>query len=202
MKLLNYSFSLVSSIMLWGLLHSSNTQEHYFKVFFSGKEVGDLKINLKRNGLIETIEIKSISFVKVLFAKADIDYHGTCTYNENVLIESYCRNIVDDEVKTYSKISKQQDNYLIHNENEKKEVELKPITFSLLRMYFQEPKGMSSVFSESWGQYCPLKVVGTRTYELALPNGKKSKYIYNEKSQLIRVENNHIMGKIAFEKVY
>jgi hypothetical protein len=183
------------------LLSFAQPQVQNFKVFFMGREIGTLDVFYKNNGGIETIEIKSVSLVKVLFTKTDIDFYGTTTYQNNVLVEAFCRNIVDDKIKTYTKISKLANKYLVYNENEKKEVDLEPVKYSAMRLYYEEPIAKTTIFSESWGEYCPIEKIENRVYQISLPNGKKSKYFYDEKGSLLKVENNHAMGKISFEKI-
>ncbi len=196
MKLL---FFLSSLILAQSAL--AEYKSYNFKVFFTGREVGTLDITYKKNAEVETFEAKSISLVKIFFTKTNIDFYGITTYHNKVLVESYCRNTVDDRVKNYTKISRLAEKYLIHNEIEKKEEVYEPVKFSVLRLYREEPKGMHTIFSESFGKYCPIEEVSKKVYQISLPNGKKSKYYYNEQGMLIKVENNHALGKISFQRI-
>lgn len=45
-------------------------------------------------------------------------------------------------------------------------------------LYYQEPAGVKTVFSERYGQMCQVQSLGDNRYGIRLPNGKVSKYTY------------------------
>lgn len=45
-------------------------------------------------------------------------------------------------------------------------------------LYYQEPAGVKTVFSERYGKMCQVQSLGNNRYGIQLPNGKVSKYTY------------------------
>lgn len=47
-------------------------------------------------------------------------------------------------------------------------------------LYYQEPSNVGVVYSERYGQMCPVKKLDESRYSVILPNGKQSIYAYRQ----------------------
>ncbi|GLU53991.1 DUF6134 family protein [Dyadobacter frigoris] len=54
------------------------------------------------------------------------------------------------------------------------------INHTMTGLYYQEPSNVGMVYSERYGQMCPVKKLDESRYGVVLPNGKQSIYAYRQ----------------------
>ncbi|MFM8913694.1 MAG: DUF6134 family protein [Flammeovirgaceae bacterium] len=69
------------------------------------------------------------------------------------------------------------------------------ITFCVFDLYFNEPKGLKSIFSNMYAQTLELVEVGEGKYEVITPDNKNTYYTYKS-GRLISVEADTPLGKV------
>lgn len=62
--------------------------------------------------------------------------------------------------------------------NDSHEIPTFPIRFSVVSLYFEEPKNQLTIFSDALGTTVPIKQIRKGTYRLDLPNGNFNYYNY------------------------
>ena len=73
------------------------------------------------------------------------------------------------------------------------------IDFTVVRMYFQEPKDMEYVYSEAWGKVLPLKQKDN-AYTFVIPDGTICTFKY-QNGVLQEVISKTMIGEIKFTKI-
>jgi len=72
---------------------------------------------------------------------------------------------------------------------------------SVLSIYFKEPKGNETLFSQNYQVLVTLKKIAAHTYLVSLPNGNQTTYYYKN-SHLDLVESKTNWGIVRFERKY
>ena len=168
-----------------------------YYVYLNGKSVGSLKADRNaRDGLAHYL-IESRADFRFVF-KISTDYTFETTYQNGMLTKASTKNVVNDEVRGTSKVTWNGTHYLVETKEERSVLKSARITYSMVSLYFTEPKLIRQVFSERYAKFLPIRSVGEHRYELDLPDGKKNYYTYaNGFCQL--VEAGHRLGKITFK---
>lgn len=98
---------------------------------------------------------------------------------------------------THTKLLK--NGYIISTIEKENQLVNQTIEFTVVRMYFQEPKGINYVYSEAWGKLLALKQQDN-TYTFILPDGTICTFKY-QYGLLQEVISKSIIGEIKFTKI-
>lgn len=126
-----------------------------------------------------------------LMARMEVDI--TSVFRNNVLHES--RAVRKGELLTSVRQSGKK--YVVVQKGGTRTLDLGGIIFSVGDLYFTEPEGVHSVFSETLARELVIRHLGNHLYELQLPEGKRNVYHYS-KGKCTEVEVNHSLGKARF----
>lgn len=147
----------------------------------------------------ETFSLKAKGYLKVLWMERDDETHNTVTFKGGKLWSStYTQwesgkktnwNTVHFDGSKYTVVSNQ-GNYFLH------EIPY----FSVLKLYFQQPKNISRIFSEAEGGFIPLKKVNEDTYEVKNSKGDRSVYFYKN-GKIDRLEFHTSIAKVNMKKI-
>lgn len=162
-------------ILIYGL--NANAQKHIYNVELFGKNIGTTTIEKSDNGKGETrYKLTSSTEVNILFNNKTSSMVFDVVYREGKLFSSYCKN-VKDGVTEVTTIIWDGTKYVIKKGSETLNLN-QAIDFSAIRLYFMEPKGMPSIFSERIGEFCKFFSVAEGEYECKLANGVSNIYRY------------------------
>jgi hypothetical protein len=156
------------------LLHA---QRNVYDVILFGNKIGQTVVERKDegNGKVN-YTLRSKSEAQVIFTKKTSETFFDITYLNGQLFSAYTKDIKDG-VTQVSNIIWQGTQYLIKKGSEMLHVN-NPIDFSSIHLYFTEPKGRTSIFSERIGDYCTFVKTGEGVYECKLANGVNNIYRY------------------------
>ena len=192
-KILSLSMFLVFSV---GVL---NAQTRKYEVVLSGDKIGDLTVTRTVKGAFTTYKLESKSEAKVLFTTKKNYVLMDVTYKDGKLLSSYCKNEVNDEVDNYASINWDGSKYTVTNEKGKTTYPT-AVTYSVISLYYDEPKGITNLFTERIGAAYPLKDLGSGRYEYKIPNGDKNVYVYKN-GELVETERKTIIGTVYVKLV-
>ena len=99
----------------------------------------------------------------------------------------------------YASINWDGSKYNITNEK-KKFTHPTEVKYSVISLYFSEPKGMKQLFTERIGEVYPLTDLGSGRYEYKIPNGDKNVYVYKN-GELVETERKTIIGTVYVKLV-
>ena len=150
-----------------------------YSVKLAGKKIGEITISKIHNGNIDTIEVNSEVNFKVLWSKYFRQTTSIVTFKNNGLTSSYTNIRLDHELEDSTALILTKNKYQGYRyPNEQVELADLSISYSSVKLYFEEPVGKSEIFSERFLANCPIKVIGEGKYRLYLPNGKQNTYTY------------------------
>ncbi len=172
---LNILFVSVLFLSSWLAL---NAQSVRFKILNGDDEIGNINAHKATTKTNTTYSVTSIASFRVFF-KYVRETSMDVIFQSGKLKSSETKQIMNKELEEHRITSLNGSEYLcLKNPKEEKFTLTRPIHFSTSMLYFEEPKGHSRIFAESYQQMCPLEVISPGIYKLTLPHGKINHYVY------------------------
>lgn len=170
-------------------------QKLKYKIRMKDDEVG-IMTAVRTGKTKQKIELESnISFQKLITIQ--LHYRMEASYENNVLLLSSTIQQANGKEMANTTTKKTESGYTITTTKGTSTVTEKQILFNLCKLYFEEPKGVKQVWSDTYGEMLAIKAVGPGKYELTLPDGNKNYYSYH-KGICTMVETNLPFGKVTF----
>ncbi len=174
---------------------STQAQNLHYLIRLDNEQMGDMHAT-KTKGSKEKYLMESKIKVEKLI-KIDLFYKIEALFEKDILQLSNALETANGKEHTNSETKKNKSGYSIKTKKETKTISHKGITNNLCKLYFEEPVGINSVWSDTFGEMLTLKPAGEHRYELMLPNGKSSFYSYF-KGICTLVETEIMFGKVTF----
>ena len=175
-------------------------QTHWYTIHRGGKQIGEISASLVESEHTETYEILSDVTFKVLWKSYNRKTSHLVVYEHESLTSSssgvYMNDDLEDsaalnlDYKTYHCFRFPDDRFILSDEG---------VQFTTAKLYFQEPVGVSQVYSERFLLYCTLEPEGKHRYKLSLPGGKTNYYTY-EDNNLSEVYIDRTWFNLEFKK--
>lgn len=165
------------SLLLVTVVFLLKAQTNVYDIFLFGNKIGQTVVARKDDGNGNVhYTLRSKSEANLMFTKKTSEVNFDITYLNGKLISAYTKNIKDG-VTEISNTIWQGTQYLIKKGSEILHLST-PIDFSSVHLYFTEPKGRTSIFSERMGEYCTFTKTADGVYECKLANGVSNIYRY------------------------
>lgn len=158
---------------------SLSAQQMVYEVEVLGMNTGTLTVNRSREGSVTRITMNTEAGMNYLFGKSEASFSSSNIFVNGKLEGSYARNIRDGEEIRFTRLMCSNGTCEIETKEGKGTLEPQP-KLCIAAIFFDEPKGLSQVFSEDWGRYLPIKYIGESTYQVTMPDGKTNDYIYKD----------------------
>jgi len=191
-----YKYAFLILFLNFSFLYSF-AQTLNYKVTKGGKQIGKILANrqVKADSCIYQLETEvSIRFIATFNVASTFETR----YFKNRMVAANTINYLNGDLKEYSKTRWKNGVYHFERDEEKMKLDTNLIEYCIADLYYNEPKGISSIFSERFGKFCTLKETEPHTYELTLPNGKQNYYTYKA-GVCQKVEVNLPLATIYFE---
>ena len=147
-----------------------------------GKEIGKVHAHLIKSDNTHTYVVISDVNFRVLWKDYNRKTSNTVIYKDEILMSSYNSVYMNEEMEDSSAIRQDERQYLCYRfPEEQVEIPNNLVEFSTVKLYFSEPVGINSIYSERFLAYCPLELVDDHKYKLSLPNGKENFYTYSDR---------------------
>lgn len=168
-------FSLLLTVFI--LAVHAQSQKRVYDIILFGNKIGTTVVEKIESGN-GTVQYKmfSNSEANVLFTKKTSVMNFDVVYKDGKLFSSYVKNVKDGVTEIVNIVWKET-KYLISKGAETLQI-TSPIDFSGIQLYFTEPKGKPTVFSERLGEYCKFVKTGESRYECKVANGVNNIYTY------------------------
>lgn len=118
-------------------------------------------------------------------------------FDKKGLVKSTAKETANGKEYMNTETTRQTEGYAVKTLKEQSQIKGRQIAYNLCMIYFQEPIGVSEVWSDSFGEFFKIKPAGKNRYELLLPGGKSSFYSYY-KGICTSVETDMPFGKLTF----
>lgn len=172
-------------------------KKDYFLVTLDDKEVGNLTIvevdkdSVKGYALVSTVKSR---FVISILVKERI----TERFKHGKLIKSTHYRTVNGSTKSSNHLWINNGMYhIIDSLSSKTSTIREPIYTTTLSVYFKEPKGAETIYSENFRKVLKMTNDTTGIYIVHLPNDKNTKFVYEE-GKLMLMETKGLYGTIKF----
>ncbi|WP_250436042.1 DUF6134 family protein [Hanstruepera flava] len=174
------------------------TETKHFNIIHDGKSLGTLDASKTTNGDI-TIYESDTKIKYHLVVAIDIVYGYYVSFNDGNLREAKANITVKGNPKTNTKTIVTNTGYNFYSDNElQRHIPETSINHSIVQLLFEEPVGLSRIYSEEHGTFHTIKKIKDNTYVKTTSNGHKSTYHYKN-GQLQRTDTD--AGIIKFSIV-
>ncbi len=143
--------------------------------------IGEVHVNQVQNGNTQNFEIFSAVNFKVLWKQYQRETHNSIYYQDGTLFKSFNSVFMNGELEDSSAIIKNNLYYKgFKTPNEHFDIKEKDLTFSMVKLYYHEPVGLTKVYSERYLDHCKIEIVEDHKYKIHLPGGKHNYYTYKD----------------------
>lgn len=154
----------------------ANAQILNYDVYYGDSQVGSMKVEKKQEG--EKIILHSHGKVTLsLVFTLELEFIHHAEFREGGLLSSLSKNLRGGDLTDMSSGYQNGSSYQNRVNDEIKRMNL-PIHFTVLSMYFAEPLGLKSIYSERTGTLLPVRRTSASHYEVTQFNGNKTRYVY------------------------
>lgn len=159
------------------LINYCFAQKRNYDVILFGKKIGSTTVERidKGNGIVN-YKLTSSSEVEILFSKKTSYMNSDVLFKDGKLYSSYVKNIKDG-VTEITNVLWEATKYIIKKGSEVLHLD-KQLDYSSINLYFSEPVGRTSIFSERLGGFTTFKKTAEGVYECKLDNGVNNIYRY------------------------
>jgi len=162
------------------LQFSAHGQIILYDILLAGRDVGELKISpAQAGGGSESLRVEG--GINTVFY--DVVYVGENYFEKGILKTSMSSQEVNGKLKEKTKTIKNQNSYQVIYADARSVPKdnpplIHPINHTVTSLYYREPLEMTQIYSERFGQMCVVKKVSPGTYEVVMPDGKKTLFSY------------------------
>lgn len=173
----------------------ANAQILNYDVYYGDSQVGSMEVEKKHEG--EKVILHSHGKVTLsLVFTLELEFIHHAEFREGGLLSSLSKNLRGGDLTDMSSGYQNGSSYQNRVNDEIKRMNL-PIDFTVLSMYFAEPLGLKSIYSERTGTLLPVRKTSTSHYEVTQYNGNQTRYVYKN-GVVILMEVDHSIATLQF----
>ncbi|MEO1052037.1 MAG: DUF6134 family protein [Bacteroidota bacterium] len=177
--------------------HTTQAQRLTYKVVWKGDSIGYLIADKQVNGNSIHYDIDSEVKIKFFFG-AIVNYTYNSHFKNGILMMAETENLMNKKRRSHSIVERIDKDYKLLVDKKEKLMEDTEISSSISAMYYEEPVGLESIFSERYAVFSPIKLIEPGKYELTKPDGRKNYYHYKN-GDCIEVQVNNTLTTIYFQ---
>jgi len=189
----------VVTVFPWNESQAQSTKKSY-EILLAGFQIGKMDVEeLKKGSLIEYNLKSLVSFW--FFGKINVDLSIKSIYKDGMMLSSESKS-VSNRGSFYSNIKWNGKSYDVDShtyEFDNNRAITKPIPFSTVKFYFQEPMNGLTMVSETYGLTSLISELESKTYRIEI-DGNKNKFFYEngemEKALMESPIKNYVIKRI------
>jgi len=188
-------------IFVTSILFAQSTV-YSFDILLDGKPIGVLKAikNVSGTNVVKNISSNTDAKVLLLSVHIESEIYATSDHDGNLLSSfayRYSNRGAENIETTVKRIAGNK--YTVSKNGVHKTIASENIKYCVPDLYYKEPVGLSSVFSNTHGDFVKLETLSTGKYRLSLPDGKINIFSY-QNGKLMRVDVPMAVGNITFKR--
>lgn len=192
----NYFF--VFSFFYFIIHQAALSQSYEYQIFKGNKPIGNILTNKIEKGSLTEFSIESNATFRIIF-EFSTQFKFETSFSDGKLCRSFTKNMLNDSERESTEITWESGKYKITKDNDEVSfLDIKRPQYAMANLYYQEPVEVHEVFSERFGEYLPIKNIGSKQYELTLPDGKTNIYTYKD-GRCSEVKVNHMLATLYFK---
>ncbi len=153
-------------------------QQLVYGLFDGDKRIGEVYIKRENHDGIDKLESESIIKARFILSFRIYSYYRVWN-DEHGMVSSYVKGMRNETVTGEATGYRYGNEYVTISDDEVFKT-VTPVTTSLLELYYEEPVGLTKIFSERGGVYLPIKSLGNHRYELTKSSGRPTIYTYED----------------------
>ncbi|HRG53465.1 MAG TPA: hypothetical protein PLL00_11565 [Bacteroidia bacterium] len=183
-------------IFMYLFLSTPENKELKFTVFHEGKNIGTMKVTKRQDGGKVIRELKTDTDRKVMVASIHVESDVSIVSDEEIVTMGMAYRYGNPSTNdVHSNVMRLGSKYQIEQNGVVRNMEVSKIEFCMVDLYFKEPKGVTTVFSNMHSVFLPIKKTGEGEYQVQFPDDKTAIYKYKE-GEIDVVESNTPYGII------
>ncbi len=99
-------------------------------------------------------------------------------FENGILTSGFIYRVVNNKVQNNILTELRGNKYLLAIDDEKQWLNLSPVKYSTLDMYFHEPVNIQFVYTNMFQKVLPIVKAGDQVYKLKLPDGSTNEFQY------------------------
>lgn len=173
-----------------------------FDILLDGEAVGILKAtkNVSDKKIVKNISSNTDAKVLLLTVHIESEIYATSGLDD-ILISSFAYRHANRGAEHIETTVKRLagGKYSVVRNGVQKTLSTEGIKYCVSDLYFKEPVGLTSIFSNTHGDFVKLQLLSAGKYQLTLPDGKVNVFSY-QNGKLIRVDVPMSVGNITFKR--
>ncbi|MEL7342080.1 MAG: DUF6134 family protein, partial [Bacteroidota bacterium] len=174
---------------------SANAQTLNYDIFYGDSQVGSMKVVRKQEAGKEVLYSHGTVTLSLIFT-LELEFSHRAEFEGGNLLASITKNLRGGDLTDLSSGYRNGTEYRNRVNDELKRASL-PIRHTVLTMYFVEPKGLKSIYSERTGVHMPVRCIKSGHYETSQSGGHKTRYIYRN-GIVSQMEVDHSIATLVF----
>jgi len=191
-------------LICFGLFNSIKSQKNeiIFDVHYKSKKIGKVHAIEDQSGTQTIKGLNTITTTEILKFSLYVESEISILYKDGIMVKGVAyRHSNRGNENVHSTVTKIDDKtYHVERNGKKDKIENVKINFCEIDLYFNEPKGIETVFSTMYAKLLPLKLVSPGKYLMETPDHKDSYYTYVN-GKLIMVEAITALGKVISKRI-
>ncbi len=153
---------------------TATNENHNYDVFIGDKPIGTYHVDKTVLNGMENFRVETNTAVGQIQHR----FVMLSSYDESKLIASDLKTWMNETLETSALIHWDGKQYLEQAGDDMRAIYKNQVNYSSACMFFEEPKGRTSLFYEKYGKDLKVTDLGDHQYEVSLPNGGKERYTY------------------------
>ncbi len=167
----------ITLALIFSTLFVVAQQRTVYQVKYKGEAVGTVNIDRETEGnrlyykMHSDIKARFIFSIRVKTSQESVFHDGRLTY-------STVSRVINGNEKSIRETRSLNNAYELVKEGKISTLPHKAITYNVMSLYFEEPVNTTSVYSDNYQRFLPIKKMKPHTYRMLLPDGNYNYYTY------------------------
>jgi hypothetical protein len=183
-------------------LANAQKKEISFTVVFKKDNIGTVKATQEKIGTKTINDLKTNTNAKVFMISVHVESEvNVIKENGNLIQGTAYRHASRGSEDVHAKVTRLADKtYQAEKNGKVNKIQNQLINFCVADLFFQEPIGLKTLFSNMYANFMTIKEMGGGKYQVITPDNKNSYYTY-QNGQLITVEADTPLGKVVSKRI-
>lgn len=180
--------------------NSAFAEKITFQMTAFGIDFGQMTVSKStENDSTELYTLNAKGHLKLLWMERNDETQNTVRFRNGKLLYSSYRQIESGKLTKWITINYDGKKYVVNSNKGPSTFTEMPL-FSVLKMYFSKPQGLTRVFSEAEAGFTALKRLDDNTYEIKNSEGDRSVYFYKN-AAIDKLEFHTSIAKVSMKRI-
>jgi hypothetical protein len=190
------------AVLVCSQMVQAQKKEIVFSVIFKKDKIGTVTAVQEKQGAKVINDLKTNTDAKVFMISVHVESELHVIKENGTLVQGTAyRHANRGSEDVHAKVVRlAEKTYQAEKNGKTNKIENQPINFCVADLYFQEPLGLNSIFSNMYASFLTIKAMGSGKYQVITPDKKNTYYTY-QNGQLITMESDTPLGKVVSKRI-